>query len=552
MRASPREQFVRLLLTFVIALSVTMALLPLLVMVAKRLGFLDVPGERKVHSSNTPRVGGIAMVTGMLLATMLVNGNWRDLTLVLVAIVVIAIFGAWDDHSNLDFRLKFLGQIAASLLVILAANVVIMRVPFWHAEALPLILAVPLTLFALLGTTNAVNLADGLDGLAGGMMLISFGAIAALGRSAGDAGVTIMAVAAMGGILGFLRFNTHPASVFMGDAGSQALGFIAGVLSILLTRTDSALSPVLPLFLLGLPILDTVLVMVRRIREGRSPFRPDNNHIHHRLLRLGFDKHEAVVMIYVVHATIVATGFVLRDRADELLMVVYLGFCIVVIGALVLATRSGLRFRGRPVAGRASPETQRRTPSAGRARLARWVFGYLLVSVPGYALTATTWSQNVTREMGETAVLLCVVLLAMYFSRRGEPLNVVERAGLYVVGAYAMYLAQALVAAHPWLEIGDNVFFVLLALAVTAAVSCCWRERFSVNSQDFLVLFMALMITFMSSEYFRLFDQRLALIKLVVLYYAIELLLYRYVRRADALRLAAIAGFAALGVRGLF
>ena len=154
----------------------------------------------------------------------------------------------------------------------------------------------------LVGITNAINLSDGLDGLAGGVTFLSLAAIAVLTYIAVDAGFMLLAtMSIMGSILGFLRFNTFPARIFMGDGGSQFLGFSAGVLAILLTQSsNTALSPALPLLILGLPILDTLMVMGERIYEGRSPFVADRKHIHHRLLALGFHHYEAVVTIYAL------------------------------------------------------------------------------------------------------------------------------------------------------------------------------------------------------------------------------------------------------------
>ena len=207
----------------------------------------------------------------------------------LCGIAVILLFGVWDDIRGLDYRLKFLGQITAVLIVVLYGGVVIRFVPLSGLEPLPDYVAIPFTVFALIGITNAVNLADGLDGLAGGITLLSLGMIGILAYPTGDTNVPLAAIAVIGSIVGFLRFNTYPARIFMGDGGSQFLGFSAGVLVVMLTQeSNTALSPALTLMILGLPILDTGMVMAQRLHEGRSPFLPDKNHIHHKLLALGF------------------------------------------------------------------------------------------------------------------------------------------------------------------------------------------------------------------------------------------------------------------------
>jgi UDP-GlcNAc:undecaprenyl-phosphate GlcNAc-1-phosphate transferase len=159
---------------------------------------------------------------------------------------------------------------------------------------LPAWVAVPLTVVAIIGVTNAINLADGLDGLAGGISLLSFCCIGYLAYLEGDISVGLAALAFIGAIFGFLRFNTHPATIFMGDTGSQLLGFAAITLSLALTQRQTALSPLLPLILLGFPVLDTLTVMITRILRKRSPFSADRNHFHHNLLDLGFRHPESV------------------------------------------------------------------------------------------------------------------------------------------------------------------------------------------------------------------------------------------------------------------
>lgn len=324
-----------LFFSFLIAMLVTMVLIPPLMRVAARLNIVDLPNDRKVHTVAIPRVGGVAMVVGAVLPLLLWLLPLPEVIGLLLGMGVILAFGVWDDRADLDYRLKFAGQCLAALIVWWAGA---------RVEALPLIGELTLlwsfgfTLLALLAITNAVNLADGLDGLAGGSTLLSLAAIAVLGYMAGQVAVVLIALAVMGSILGFLRFNTHPAQVFMGDAGSQFLGFATGVLAIFLTQGENSLySLSLPILLLGLPILDTALVMIQRLREGRSPFSPDKNHIHHRLLAAGFDHYQAVFVIYIVQALLVIAAYYLRNASDTLILLCYAVCCTVIIAAVTWA-----------------------------------------------------------------------------------------------------------------------------------------------------------------------------------------------------------------------
>ena len=172
----------------------------------------------------------------------------------LIGGAVILLFGAWDDRVGLGYKAKFLGQLIAAAVVVWVGGVHLSTLPFMGETPLPLWIAVPVTLFLLVAVTNALNLADGLDGLAGGLSLLSFGGMAFLAYLAGDWVVMSMMVAVLGGLLGFLRFNTYPASIFMGDAGSQFLGFYLGLCAIVLT--DPARGPYSPALLslhLGAP-----------------------------------------------------------------------------------------------------------------------------------------------------------------------------------------------------------------------------------------------------------------------------------------------------------
>jgi len=276
--------------TFLISMFTTIVLIPIFSSVAVKLNFLDMPNERKVHASPIPKVGGIAMTLGIVIPILLwapVNNFVRS---VMLASWIIVIFGIVDDFKNINYKIKFAGQVAAALIVIYFGDLQIQTLggllPIGFE--LPGFISIPLTLLFIVGVTNAINLSDGLDGLAGGICLLSFLCLGYLSYQQGYKGPVIFSVAMIGAILGFLRFNTYPASVFMGDAGSQLLGFLFITLSLRLTQKESNLSPVLPLILMGLPILDTLTVMAERVLKGRWPFHPDKKHLHHKLLALGF------------------------------------------------------------------------------------------------------------------------------------------------------------------------------------------------------------------------------------------------------------------------
>jgi len=250
-----------------------------------------------------------------------------------------------DDYKNINYKVKFGAQVAAALIVIFFGGLQIHTLGemLSPGNELPGFISIPLTLLIIVGVTNAINLSDGLDGLAGGICLLSFICLGYLSYRQGYQDPIIFSVAIIGAIIGFLRYNTYPASIFMGDTGSQLLGFLFITLSLGLTQNGSNLNPFLPLVLMGLPILDTLTVMVERISKGRWPFHADKKHVHHKLLALGFFHNESVLIIYIFHAVFVTLGFLFRMRSEWVLLSYYLAISTCAMYVLWIAGNRGWR-----------------------------------------------------------------------------------------------------------------------------------------------------------------------------------------------------------------
>lgn len=224
---------------------------------------------------------------------------------------------------------KFLGQIAACFVTIAVGNLYISQGgdPFGLGEIiLPWWLGMPFTMIAVVGVINALNLLDGLDGLAGGVSTIALGAFILLGWQDGNVQVIMLSTALLGGIVGFLKYNSYPAIIFMGDAGSLTVGFLLGFLAVLMTQQPSASVPsVVPFVILGLPILDTLRVMVKRLLRRTSPFAPDRTHVHHRFLDLGLNHRFTVIVIYGLTLFWTVLALVFRFGKEHKLFGMYLG-----------------------------------------------------------------------------------------------------------------------------------------------------------------------------------------------------------------------------------
>jgi UDP-GlcNAc:undecaprenyl-phosphate GlcNAc-1-phosphate transferase len=538
--------------SFLIAMFVTMVLIPPLMRSAERFQFVDLPGERKVHTRAVPRIGGVAMVAGAVLPILMMLSPRQDALALLLGMGVILAFGVWDDRKNLDYRLKFFGQLIAALVVVLYGGVVIERVPFGSIEPIAYELAIPLTVFVLLAVTNAINLADGLDGLAGGTTLLSLSAIALLGYLYGDLMVALIALAVIGSILGFLRFNTYPARVFMGDGGSQFLGFSLGVLAVMMTHAQfGALSAALPALLLGLPILDTAMVMAQRVCAGRSPFSPDKNHIHHKLLALGLDHYEAVFVIYAVQAALVTAAYFLRYQGDAVVVGAYLAFCLSVVALFRWAHVSGWRLRA-PAPGLSRSYVSRKLKflrqEGGLTRAATYLAA---VALPGYLLLGSLAIERIPTDIGTLALVILALLLALLPRQRGKPFNGFERGGIYILSTLIVYLIQTAPGKLAGYEAASNIFYVLLAIVVVIGFRFSQNKIFKMTPLDFLVIFIAFTVPNLPGVQQPGGGIGEVVAKIIVLFYAVELVLTNLGRGHDALRAAQYLCLVMLALRGL-
>jgi UDP-GlcNAc:undecaprenyl-phosphate GlcNAc-1-phosphate transferase len=541
-----------LLVAFAAAMSVTMALIPLLQRFAARLQVLDHPGSRKVHARPIPRVGGLAMAAGMLVPAVLWLRHDPGLMPFLTGALLLLAMGVWDDRAELGPVAKFATQLVAALVIVVWGDVAIHSVTLTDRIELPRIVAVPLTVLFIVGVTNAINLSDGLDGLAGGTTLLCCCAVGLLALSSGLPFVPTVAVILAGSILGFLRYNTYPASVFMGDGGSQLLGFSVATLSVMLTQSSLApVSSALPLLLLGLPILDTLTVMLQRLREGRSPFAADKNHLHHKLLGLRFDHHEAVFVIYEVQALLFLAAWFMRYESDLMILLLYAAFAAMALGALVVAERRGWKVRHAAVA-----------QAAALSPLARWIVWLReprrlpawSVAVAGaggllYALAVALLARDVPADVAILAGGLAV-LLGLSVAVRDPPTIVtwMQQAAVYVAIVAIVFLDFRAPVAGPAAGVAVGTYFALLAGCIIVAFRTDLARRFQITPLDLLVIFVALALPTLPGAVVGARSLGLSALILLVLFYAAELCFNRsaFLRRAVLLGCCLALGLVAI------
>jgi UDP-GlcNAc:undecaprenyl-phosphate/decaprenyl-phosphate GlcNAc-1-phosphate transferase len=543
-----------LLFAFVIAMVVTMALIPPLARAAGRMHVLDDPESRKVHSQPIPRVGGIAMVAGTVLPLCLWLPMDRTVVAYLLAVTVLLVFGVWDDRVNLGALTKFSGQLIAVLIIILVGHVSIDSMMLGERVPLPHWLGFGLTMLFLLGITNAINLSDGLDGLAGGTTLLCCAALALLGANWDVRFVETVSIVLMGAILGFLRFNTHPARIFMGDSGSQFLGFSVGVLSILLTKQAATpLSTALPLLLIGLPVLDTLTVMVLRLHAGRSPFAADRNHIHHRLLDLGFDHYEVVTVIYTVQCLLLLLAWQLRYENDLLIVASFVGFAVLFTGGLMRLERLGWRWRVEGSASyRSSTLARLRAWLSAPERFPRWSIRVVALCAVVYLLGVALFAERVPRDLGWlSALCLLPLLLNGRWARSAFGDTWLQRIPLYVAVMVAVYLDQGTSThASVWQAV-KFAFLPLLAVSVVLAIRLSAQRRFEATPLDLLLIFGALALPNLPGVAAASSNFGLSAAKLVVLCYAVEMIAVLGSRVRGALLGAAGVFYVLIAVRAL-
>ena len=360
----------------VVALVVALVATPVVKNLAIRVKAVDVPKDgRRMHDHPIPRMGGLAIFLGFLLSVLLfldLNAQMRGMLLGAVIIVVLGIF---DDIYSLRAMFKFVVQIIAALVAVLSGNVietlsnpnVFSADPYWNLG----ILAVPATVIWIVAITNAVNLIDGLDGLACGVSTISSMTLLVIALVVSEGNVAILMAALAGGCIGFLPYNMNPAKIFMGDTGSTFLGYILAVVSIQgLFKFYTIISFAVPFLMLGLPIFDTCFAFIRRIAHGQSPMHADRSHVHHRLIDMGFNQKQAVAVLYVISAILGLSAVVLTTSGPVKAMLLLLALCFAgAISARIFLGANGKKNDGEKPDEKGSPGGGAPAPSGPGAGL---------------------------------------------------------------------------------------------------------------------------------------------------------------------------------------
>ncbi len=486
-----------LLFVFMTALFSALLMVPMLRRWALERGEVDVPDERKVHKGAVPRIGGIAVCLAFLFSVLVFVDITREIRGILAGTLVIFITGLVDDLHGLSARRKFLGQIAACLVTITVGRLYIENLGdlFGFGPVfLPLWLAVPFTIFAVVGVINAMNLIDGLDGLAGGVSVIALCAFLILAWMDANPSAALLSVALLGALLGFLKFNFYPARIFMGDTGSLTIGFVLAFLALLLTQPHGArISPVIPVLILGVPILDTLWVMCRRISKGQNPFAPDKTHVHHKFLDLGFQHRFTVLIIYGISLFWACVSIFFYTVPAFWLVAAFLILSVISYGTLRYVLNHGEKFRFLNL------DSSR---GMKESRLYRSIVDLVALTTPGIAVLTILllaslglFSTQVEDGFWQISAVIFLAGIALLYHTR-NPGNEFLIAMLFLGALVVAFVGQLsgdqpTFAELPLHRLAD-LLFVPLAVLIGLRLVFHRQGEFFLNTVDFLVIGMAI------------------------------------------------------------
>lgn len=487
-----------------ISIITTIALMPFLVRVALKYQMIDVPDARKVHASPIPRCGGVALSIGACVPLIIGRYDAAFIVSYLAGVGILLVLGIFDDISGIDYRFKFLGQLLAAGIVVLFGKIRILSIGILlpNPFILPYWASVLLSIVVIVGVTNAINLSDGLDGLAGGLCLMSFCCIAYLSYFSGKTTIVLMAISMSGAIFGFLRYNTYPASLFMGDTGSMFLGFSLVCLSLAVTQGSTPFSPFLALVIVGFPVMDTIVVMIERIIHGKSPFVADRNHFHHKLLKMGFLHNESVLLIYMMQGILITIAVVFRFAEDEILLAYYLLLFVLVMGAFFCVERMNWRivrpnFLDSLLQGRIKMLKE-------QGIFIKIIFWLLERGLPLLLILSTLVPVTIPRNLLILSAVLLLILLATRIFWKQWLIGTLSFA-IYLFIPFVIFAGSEAYAS--WIENSHlNTFYHLgylgLIFCVIGTLKLTHRKMgFKLTPMDFLILFIVFIFLFISGSY---------------------------------------------------
>lgn len=540
---------------FMSALFVALILIPPIQQLSVRFGQLDLPDERKIHSGRISRLAGIAIFAAVMFAVILFCEFDRPVRGFLAGGLIVFATGLYDDLIGLRARWKLAGEVLAAFVAIMVGDISLHTLGdiFGFGNIDLGIFSIPFTVLGIVGVTNALNLLDGLDGLSGGIAAIAATALGFLAFVSGNSQLLLLATALVGAVLGFLKFNTYPAKIFMGDCGSLFLGFSLALLSVMLcSAPGSRISAPTPLVILAVPIVDSLIVMVKRARLGRPLFLPDNNHIHHRLLDIGIGHEGSVVIIYILGYLAAIFGVISNSLPDSLRL-----FSVVLIYFLL----SSLHLLIRPeylsgIAGalgnvllRSSPAFSIMLHAAGRIVS---VLKYLIIAVISLPLFLNADTLGFVPVIAGSMLLLNILL----FFLTNDVSNRFLHSVIYLEGAFLVFIIENygrrpmadMISLHQL----SHIIFIVIFICCGLKIFLDRKLRELMDSPlDFLLFFTVISIPILPASFTGPFHLLTVAAKSVILFAAFRLVLMEKARRNRRVLFATMLSLLLLCVKGI-
>jgi UDP-GlcNAc:undecaprenyl-phosphate GlcNAc-1-phosphate transferase len=447
--------------------------------------------------------------------------------------------GIIDDIWNLNYKWKFVGQGLAATVALMTSGIRFHTFgELWQGFSPDLgLLSLPLGILFLVATTNMINLSDGLDGLAGGICFLTFSAVGFLAFFQTDWRLVTLCICTLGAIAGFLRYNTHPAIVFMGDTGSQFLGFAAGLAMLLLTQVKTVYSPVIPLYLVGIPVIDTTVVILERLQQGRSIFRADNNHIHHKLLRMGLRHNESVVVIYTLQFGMILIAWAGRYADNAVLFISFLFLTGLSIYFFTLGSRITWVVE---VPNNNSNPNPVKTGGIGstilsREMIAKVTWYGLLCALLLFYFVSPLLIESVPKSVGffSFGMIICLLLL----NRFDIPyMTLFLTISFYFFGLYYVFFteySQNSIYMTFQYRLHYNILFAILGICYMGHLIST-SERISFTTNDVLMLAVVIFLFFLPRDYAWTLHVRSVAVKSFLIFICIELIFKRLKTKIDS------------------
>lgn len=347
------NELIYIIAALVLAGLIAFTTTPAVSVLAYKIGAIDVPlDERRMHKKPTPRIGGLAIFAGFVVATLVFCDVTPELVAIYIGGLIIVAVGVIDDVFRINAWIKLAAQIGVALIAV-SQGVVVEFINLFGTYITFGAWSIPITVLWIVGLTNAINLIDGLDGLACGVSAICSTSLLLVMILKGEYFAAMLTAIVVGSCLGFLPFNSNPAKIFMGDTGAMFLGYTMAVISVSgVFKLHTVISFIVPLSIFGLPICDTAFAFIRRILHGKSPFSADRGHLHHRLIDMGFNQKQSVRILYAICAILGTSAIMFtEEHFTRAIIIIAAGLVIFLINFLIVRRsdereKMGLDFSG--------------------------------------------------------------------------------------------------------------------------------------------------------------------------------------------------------------